>query len=269
MNILYFSIVEIICSFIRNINLNNFLHMGHGPSLSNTIAKSEAARAAVEKAIQTAENQLKNTQERGMEYINKMTHNGIIEVIATNNNSYSRFSDSYSLSKLDGIVDGIVDTAQEYLNPENEEAKTAALVGSIGDVVKSTLGLFASSSSTETQLSIVFNHVKTNDANYVVYYATNCMYVNAQNAWGGKSITVVANSYIFAQVEPNASVTYAEILQLNLNALTQAIKQYNTFFNAATTQEELNHLNFYKEKIQLQMNTVQAEINKEHEENAS
>ncbi len=239
--------------------------MGHGPSLSHTIANSEQAKAAVEKAIQKAEIQLANTQKKGIAYINEQT-NGIIGkgVLFSNNNSYSKFSDSYSLSALDSIVDNVITAAQDYLNPENDEMKAAKLAGAVGNVVKSTLALFATNSSTNTELQVIFSQIIAGDANYAVYYATNSMTVNAQNAWGNKNITVVSNLYLFAQIEPNVQATYAEILQQNLYALARLNGEYDAALGRQSLDsKEYCKLMKYQGILQTEMSHLQAEIDKE------
>lgn len=82
------------------------------------------------------------------------------------------------------------------------------------------------------------------DKNYAVYYACNSMTVDAENAWGNKEITVVSNMYMFAEVEPNPEVTYAKILQEDLDALDKVNQQYDDAIVAANSQQELDALTF-------------------------
>lgn len=136
------------------------------------------------------------------------------------------------------------------------------MAGDIGSVVKSTLALAATSSSTSQDLQIVFNHVVANDENYAVYFACNSMTVKAENAWGNKEITVVSNMYYFAKVEPNPEVTYVKILQEDLDTLDKLNQQYDDAIVAANSQAELDVLSFNQKK----MDIIQTKIEKDLKE---
>lgn len=235
--------------------------MCHGPSLESAVEKNEEAKAAVNAAVKKAEEALNNTENMARDYITSHTK-GIIEIEFTNNKSYSKFSDEFSLNALDSVVDGLVKVAQDYLDIDKEPTKASEMAGDIGSVVKSTLALAATSSSTSQDLQVIFNHVVSNDENYAMYYACNSMTVDAQNAWGNKEITVVSNMYFFAKVEPNPEVTYAKILQEDLDTLSLLNEQYDKAIVAAMSQGELDGLTFNQNKI----GTLQGKIQKDLKE---
>ncbi len=233
--------------------------MGHGPNLNDAVKKSEEAKNAVEAAITKAEATLKNTEQKAKDYINSHTK-GIIEIEATNNNSYTKYSDEYSLEILDGIVDGLIKGAQDFLNPTSEATKASEMAGDVGSVVKSTLALFATSSSTNQELQVVFNHIIKEDENYTVYYATNSMNVNASKAWGNKELTVVSNMYLFAKVKPNPEVTHAKILQEDLDTLATLNEQYDKAIINASNQDELDGLNFNQNKMMVLETKIKTDL---------
>ncbi|WP_341665385.1 hypothetical protein [Vibrio sp.] len=233
--------------------------MCHGPSLESTIQKSEDAKKAVNEAVAKAQAALKNTEELAKQYIQSHTK-GIIEVESVNNQSYSKFSDEFNLDALDNVVDGIIKVAQDYLTSEEDPKKAAEMAGDIGSVIKSTLALAATSSSTTEKLQVVFNHIVADDKNYAVYYACNSMTVDAENAWGSKEITVVSNMYMFAEVEPNPEVTYAKILQEDLDALDKVNQQYDDAIVAANSQQELDALTFRQKKISILKEKIEKDL---------
>ncbi|WP_038177306.1 MULTISPECIES: hypothetical protein [Vibrio] len=233
--------------------------MCHGPSLESAIQKSEEAKKAVNEAVAKAQAALKNTEETAKEYIQSHTK-GILEVESVNNQSYSKFSDEFNLDALDDVVDGIVKVAQDYLTSDEDPTKAAGMAADIGSVIKSTLALAATSSSTTEKLQVVFNHIVTDDKNYAVYYACNSMTVNAENAWGNKEITVVSNMYMFAEVEPNPEVTYAKILQEDLDALDKVNKQYDDAIVSANCEAELDALTFRQNKISILKEKIEKDL---------
>jgi hypothetical protein len=233
--------------------------MGHGPSIKNTVEKSEEAKDAVNAAVKKAAAALKNTEKMAHDYINKHTK-GIIQDQFTNNKSYSKFSDEFSLKALDIVVDGFIKVAQDYLSPDKNPTKASKMAGDIGSVVKSTLALAAMSSSTDSNLQVIFNHIIAGDENYAMYYACNSMTVKAENAWGNKEITVVSNMYLFTKVKPDPEVTHAKILQENLDTLVTLNEQYDKAIIVAKSQKELDGLTFNQNKIQKLQQSIQKDL---------
>lgn len=238
--------------------------MGHGPSLKKAIGDNEEAREAVEKAIQEAEKRLNNTRDEAIAFINKNT-NGIIKngVLASNPNTYSKFSETYSLNALDGIIDGAIKFAKDYLDPGKVETKAAEMAGDIGSVVKSTLALFATSSSANQKLQVVFNQFRSGNDNYAIYYACNSMAVKAKNAWGSKEIMVVTNMYVFAQVNPNPDITHQEVIQADLDAIRAANIEYDNAIVAAKSEKELDALEFEQKKINMLKKKLENDLKNE------
>ncbi|WP_138433981.1 hypothetical protein [Winogradskyella algicola] len=226
--------------------------MGHGPNLKKAIKDNNNAIQAVNEAIAKAEKSLQNTEDKAIAYINKHTK-GIIDngIIASNPNTYSKFSETYSLDILDGIIDGAIKFAEDYLDPGKTETKAAQMAGDVGQVVKSTLALFATSSSSNEKLQVVFNQFRSGNNNYAIYYACNSMSVKADNAWGSKEIMVVTNMYVFAQVKPNPDITHQQVIQADLDAIAQANISYDNAIVAAKSQKELDALTFEQKKINL------------------
>ncbi len=236
--------------------------MGHGPSLSEAIKDKQKAEDAVNQAVAKATAGLKNTETQAVAYINSHTP-GIIETGTSTYNSYSKFSEDYSLGVLDGIINGLVKTATDYVNPLNEATKVADMMKDIGGVMESVLALFAASSNTTSTLQITFNHILSGDKNYAVYYAANSTIVHASNVWGNKEITVVANAFLLAQVKVNPEVTYAKIYQEDLDTLDTLNQQYDAAIVAAQNEQQLDHLSFYQNKINLLKTKIQGDLTTE------
>ena len=224
--------------------------MCHGPDLNAVVENSVTAKNAVDIAVANAEAELKNTNAKAVAYINNHTK-GIVETEFTNDKSYSKFSEEFSLDALDDVIDGVIKVAQDYLELDENPTAASEMAGDIGSVVKSTLALAATSSSTEQNLQVVFNHIISNDENYAMYYACNSMTVKGENAWGNKEITVVSNMYLFTKVKPNPEVTYAKILQEDLDTLDKLNEQYDQAVVNANSEKELNGLSFNQKKIEL------------------
>jgi len=238
--------------------------MGHGPSLKKAIKDNNNAIQEVNEAIAKAEKSLQNTEQKAIDYINNHTK-GIIDsgVIASNPNTYSKFSQTYSLSVLDGIIDGAIKFAEDYLDPGKVETKAAKMAGDVGEVVKSTLALFATSSSSNEKLQVVFNQFRSGNNNYAIYYACNSMSVKAKNAFGSKEIMVVTNMYLFAQVKPNPDITHQEVIQADLDAIAAANVGYDNAIVAAKSQKELDALTFEQNKIKLLQKKLKNDLKNE------
>lgn len=233
--------------------------MGAGPDLGKIIATSTTAKAAVDAAVADAEKQLNNTKDAAIAYISSNTK-GLKEIEQSNFNSYYKYSEEYSLDALDGIVDGLIKGAQDYLNPAKDPNKASDMAGDLGQVVKATLALFASSSTTSQTLQVVFSHIISGGQQYAMYYATNSMEVAGQNAWGNKAITVVSNTYILAIVEPNTDVTVATVLQQNLDTIVQLNAQYDQAIIAATNEKQLRALKLNVQKMKMVEKNIKKEL---------
>lgn len=228
--------------------------MGHGPSLQETINRSDAARKAVEASVASAEAALDNTEQRASEYINSHTK-GIIQQVNINFASYTKYSSEYSLDVLTGVVDAAVKTAQSAIKlnaePGPKTDSAVELAEDVGTLITATLALFASSETTTQSLQKVFSYILAGDVNYAVYYATNSMDVKAENAWGSKQITVITNAYMMAIVKPNPDITEAKVYQDNLDTVVILNKQFNQALINATTPEEFEAAQFILEKLKV------------------
>jgi hypothetical protein len=228
--------------------------MGHGPSLQETINRSDEARRAVEASVKEADEALKNTELKAEDYINSNTK-GIIQRLNTNFASYTKYASEYSLDVLTGVVDAAVKTAQSAIKlnaepgPKTEGA--IELAEDVGTLITATLALFASSESTTQNLQRVFSYILADDMNYAVYYATNLMSVKAKNAWGDKEITVITNAYMMAVVQPNPDITEAKVYQQNLDTVVILNKQFNEALINAKTPEQFEDAKFILEKLKL------------------
>ncbi|WP_147296654.1 hypothetical protein [Flagellimonas nanhaiensis] len=234
--------------------------MGHGPKLGNAIKDNTAARNAVNAAVKQAEAELKNTEAKAKAFINSHTK-GIVDIKASNANSYSKFSEEYSLKVLDTIVDGIVDGAKTYLDPTNEATKAAKLAEDAGTIVKGILALFSTSSSVNENVQVTFNQIQAADGtNWAVYYACSSMSVKAENAWGNKDIIVVSNMYLLATVKPNPEATYEKMLQQDLDTLLTLNEQFDKAIIDARTEGDLDNLKFYQEKLNMEQEKIKKEL---------
>ena len=211
--------------------------MGHGPSLQDAIKAKAAAEKALNAEIARVRLTMKNSESEAMEYINGHTNGVIIsdktkapEITFSNNNSYSKFKQEYSLKALDVVIDGVIDTAKKGMKvaaTEGDDPEAVlGLIGSIGGLIKSSLALASSSSTTTTKLTVTFSQFSVGDKNFAVYNAVNSGEVKADNAWGNKEITLVAQTTIIARVNPDPNLTYADMLQDDLNYLEQFHKSY-------------------------------------------
>jgi hypothetical protein len=204
--------------------------MGHGPSLQDAIKAKAAAEKALEAEINRVRLTMENSENQALQYINDHTNGVIIsdktkkpEITFTNDNSYSKFKQEYSLKALDVVIDGVIDTAKDSMKVAATEGDdpdaVIGLIGSIGGLIKSSLALASSSSTTTTKLTVTFSQFSVGDKNFAVYNAVNSGEVKADNAWGNKEITLVAQTTIIARVNPDPNLTYADMLQDDLNAL--------------------------------------------------
>ena len=211
--------------------------MGHGPSLQKEIKAKADAEKALEAEIKRVRATMKNDEAEALAYINKHT-NGVVkskdtgepETMFSNNQSYSKFKQEYSLKALDTVIDGVIDTAKDGMKVAATEGDdpdaVLDLVGSIGGLIKSSLALASSSSTTTTKLSVTFSQFSIGDKNFAVYNAVNSGEVKADNAWGNKEITLVAQTSMVVRVMPDPNLTYADMLQDDLNYLEQFHKSY-------------------------------------------
>jgi|694.fasta_scaffold99226_3 hypothetical protein len=232
--------------------------MGHSPSLQDTINKSEDAKKAVQQAVANAVTALKNDKVAAETYINSNSK-GIVKVVSEIFASYSKFSDEYNLKGVDASVDAITKTATDYFGQAHKDDKDIIpFVEDLGGLVKTTLALAATSSSTSTSVSYVFNQFRSGLDNYATYYACNSMTVSAQNVWGNKDIIVVANAYILAQVQPDPEIERVESLQNALDDLEKAENRYNDALANVTSEAQFESLSFYKDIIEQLKANVQS-----------
>ncbi len=204
--------------------------MGHSPKVKDKINDKADAQKALEAEIERVRATLNNGETQAIDYINNHT-NGVIlsqkdgkpETLFANLDSYSKFKEEYSLDALNDVIDGVIQTAKDGMKVaategENPEA-VMGLVGSVGGLIKSSLSLAASSSTTSTKLTVTFSQFSIGDKNFAVYNAVNSGQVKANNVWGDKDITLVAQTSMIVRVNPDPNLTYADMLQDDLNAL--------------------------------------------------
>lgn len=212
--------------------------MGHGPSLTTAIQDKSVDEDALETEIAKVRKTLANTEELAISYINDHTDGIVIakdsgkpEILFTNNDSYIKYSEDYKLDSLDGVIDGIIDTAKDSMKvaaTDGIDPKAVLdLVGSIGELIKSSLALAASSSTTSTKLTVTFSQFSVGDKDYAAYNAVNSGVVKANNAWGNKEITLVAQITVLARVKADANLTKEDMLQDDLNTLEELVKARN------------------------------------------
>jgi len=234
--------------------------MGKGPNLQEKIKENSINVTALDAAVSAKEAKLDNSYDKGIAFINANTK-GIIDggVITSNVNSYSKYSDSYSLDVLTPIIDGTVKFAVDYLEGGEEGLNASKMAGDVGTVVKGILSLFASSSTTDESVKQIFAQFRKGEDNYAIYYASNSGSINADNAWGNKSLIVVTNIYIFAQVNENKDITQAEVRQHILDNLKKAKETFSDALALATTDEEVAEI----EKHQAGIKRLDQEYNDE------
>jgi hypothetical protein len=134
----------------------------------------------------------------------------------------------------------------------------------IGSLVKGMLGLAASSSSTEENLQVTFSYIIAGHNNYAVYYAYNSATVAAQNAWGNKNITVIANTYYVTQVRPNPAITRAQNLQKDLDSWRRLNDKYEDAMVAAKNQAQVHALSFRQRLITTMTKKINRELDDEN-----
>ena len=208
------------------------------PSVQDAVKDSAEAQKALNAAINSSLQSLNNTEQNVIDYINNHT-NGIIlsadtkkpEIILTNTLNYTKYSEDYSLDALDKSIDGIIATAKDSIKVAAtdgaDQAAVLDLVGSIGDIIKSGLSLASTSSNTTTKLSYVFSQFSSDSKDYAVCTAFNSGTVNANNAWGNKQITIIAESSVVARINADPNLTDQEILQNDLDTLATLSKALN------------------------------------------
>ena len=235
------------------------------PNIEDALKDNQAAIDAVTKASDSAAASLKNDVESGKTYINSNTK-GIVQVLDSNSLWYSKFSEDFSLEALDGIIDSTVKVAVDAIKLEaGDDSPDVAEQSAedIGALVKGVLSLAASSSSTEENLQVTFSYIIAGDNNFAVYYAYNSITVDAQNVWGSKDITVIANTYVVAQVNPNPDITRAQMLQKDLDTLKKLNDAYDDALLAATCQAQVDALEFRQQEMEKLEQKIQGELSAE------
>ena len=206
--------------------------MGHSPKVKDAVGDKAEAEKELKAEIDRVRATLNNSEKEAIDYINSHTNGVIIsadtkapEIMFTNADSYSKFKEEYSLKALDGVIDGVIDSAKKGMEVAatggDDPQAVVDLIGSVGGLIKSGLALASSSSSTTTDISVTFSQFSIGDKNFAVYNGINSGVVNASNVWGNKEITLIAQTSIIARVEPDPNLTYAEMLQDDLNALKE------------------------------------------------
>lgn len=237
--------------------------MGHSPKLKTAIDKSSEAKKLIEDEIKKAQESLANTEAEAVSYVNNHTK-GIIQQLATNNNAYSKFTDDYSLTVLNGVIDGVTKTAKDLVaNKDDKEKMAEAAIGDIADVVKSTLALFSTSSSTSQSTQVIFSYIISGDSNYAVYFACNSMSVENKSAFGEQKMIVVSNMYLLAAVKPNPDITKAKIIQNDLDTLYELNKAFNEALMNAKTVQDLDNLLLAQKKIDIIVEKLKKDLEKE------
>jgi hypothetical protein len=240
------------------------------PNIESALKDNSDAIAAVKKACDQAWASLQNDETKGVAYINQHTK-GIISTLSSNSVWYSKFSEDFSLEALDTIIDSTVKVAVDAIKLEAGDDNpdlAAQSAEDVGSLVKGVLALAASSSSTEENLQVTFSYLIAGDNNFAVYYAYNSTTVDAQNAWGHKDITVVANTYIVAQVEPNPDITRGQMLQKDLTTLKRLNDKYDDALVAAENQAQVDQLNFRQKEIKKLLKKIEKETNAELQKDA-
>jgi len=232
------------------------------PNITTALKDNKDAIDAVNKACEAAAATLMNSVDLGETYINNNTK-GIVQTLRSNSLWYSKFSEDFSLQALDKIIDDTVNLAVDAIKAEagNDSPDLAAKAAQdIGALVKGVLSLAACSSSTEQNLQVTFSYIVAGKNNFAVYYAYNSTTVDAKNVWGSKDINVIANTYIVAQVNPNPDITRAQILQKDLDTLYALNDKYDDALVAATSQDQVDALDFRQKAIAALQAKIKAEM---------
>lgn len=246
--------------------------MGHGPSLKQAILDKKVNAEALESEVKRVQGTMKNTEAQGLAYINNNTDGVILgadskkpEIVFSNNQAYSKYSEEYSLASLNSVVDGVVDTAQKTMSviaTDGSDPKAITnLMGSIGGLIKAGLALAASSSTTSTDLSVTFSQftVVSNgtssklgtSSTYAMYNAINSAQVAASNAWGNKALTIVNQFTVVAHVKTDPNLTYDKMLATDLAHLLSLEEIYDALSEKALEDgtDNLASLQFAKQLI--------------------
>jgi hypothetical protein len=234
------------------------------PNIKSALADNQKAIEAVNEACNAAFKTLANDVTKAEAYINANSK-GIVQVIDQNSLWYSKFSEDFSLDALDKIIDSTIATVVDAIKIQagNDSPDLAAQTAQdVGNLVKGVLGLAASSSVTEENLQVTFSYIIAGENNFAIYYAFNSATVAAQNIWGSKNITVIANTYVAALVKPNPDITRAQMLQKDLDTLRKLNDLYDDAMVAATSQEQVEQLKFRQEQIAILQAKIQAELDK-------
>jgi hypothetical protein len=235
------------------------------PNILDALHDNQAAIDAVNKACNSTFETLANDTKKGKDYINQNSK-GIVQTLGNNSLWYSKFSEDFNLDALDKIIDDTVAIVVDAikLNAGSDDPELAAQSAKdVGSLVQGVLGLAASSSTTEENLQVTFSYIVSGENNFAVYYAYNSAIVAAQNVWGNKDITVIANTYVVALVSPNPAITRAQMLQKDLNTLKKLNDAYDDALVAAKSQQEVDNLTFRQNAIDQLEDKIRKEIVKE------
>jgi hypothetical protein len=235
------------------------------PSIVDALKDNQAAINAVTAACASTSKTLANSTEKAETYINQKTK-GIIQNLASNSLWYSKFSEDFNLAALDDIIDKTVETVVDAIKlsaGDDSPDLAASTAQDVGSLVKGVLGLAASSSSTEENLQVTFSYIVAGDNNYAIYYAFNSATVAAQNVWGNKNITVIANTYRVDMVNPNLDITRAQMLQKDLNTIKKLNDLYDDAMVAATSEAQVNALSYRLNQIAALQTKIQGELAKD------
>lgn len=222
------------------------------PNIKSSLSDNQEAINAVNDACNSTFHTLANNEQKGEDYINSNTK-GIIQTLDADSNWYSKFSDDFNLDALDKTIDvtvnAVVDQIKANAGADNPDLAVST-AKDVGSLVKGVLALAASSSSTEENLQVTFSYIVAGENNYAVYYAFNSATVAAQKVWGNKDIIVIANTFVAALVNPNPDITYAQMLQKDLDTLRKLNDLYDDALVGATSQAQVDALAFRQEEIQ-------------------
>lgn len=236
------------------------------PNIEDSLRDNKKALDAVKAAIKEAASELKNNVAQGEAYLAANTK-GIVQKFNNDATWYSKFSEDFKLDALDKIIDGIVDTATDAMKAELSEETDPELLEKtakdVGSLIKGTLALAATSSSTEENIEVSFSYMVIDVENFAVYIGYNSASVDAQNVWGGKDVTVVAITYIVAQVNPNPDITRAKMLQKDLNTVEKINAKYDDALVNAKSQAQVDALDFYQKEIKKLWKKIKEELEEE------
>ena len=199
------------------------------PNIQSALKDNQAAIDAVNAACNSTFATLGNNEDKAKAYINANTK-GIVQNLGQDSLWYSKFSEDFNLSALDGVIDKTVNLVVDAIKAQaGEDSPDLAEQSAqdVGSLVKGVLALAASSSSTDENLQVTFSYIIAGDNNFAVYYAYNSATVAAQNVWGSKNITVILNTYVVVMVKPDPEITRSQMLQKDLDTLRKLNDKYD------------------------------------------